>query len=380
MAYYLGRQVSVSLSTEQAGSAVTVSGAANGPYIDIVGVSNTYTSGNAGAYVSGSTPTVVVGGGDGVAGQGSITLTGNPTVDQTVKLTNTAGTLVTYTAKAVEDLTANQFTQASGAAADATSLGRCISHPSGHNNTIVVSDDGAGVLTLGQATAGIDGNTTITETLTNGTAVSFTGGTVTGVPMTMTPVMLAPGLTQVSGVTITNSGSGTTASGTITVKRGRDAFTLFADGLNWGASGTARVTDLTGVDLSIGAVDEDITYMGLRSITKAEIKKETTVSLTRKKSDAVWDTIYNNNWRCGVNGTSSAYANLEEPATGKGYRVYVTLVSGTEVFTLPNTCIGAHTVSLNADGTSEETLELYTYVTPTISTSAYTGATSATNL
>ena len=400
MVFYLGRDVKVYLTTEEAGSAVTVSGAANGPYIDIVGVAGTYTSGNAGTYVSGTTPTIAVGGGDGVSGQGSITLTGNPTVDQTVKLTNTAGTLVTYTAKAVEDLTANQFTQASGAAADATSLGRCISHPSGHNNTIVVSDDEAGVLTLGQATAGIAGNTTITETLTSGTAVSFTGGTATGVAITMTPVMLAPGLTQVSGVTITNSGSGyrtapilswssgtggtlfgpTHASGTITVKRGRDAFTLFADGLNWGASGTARVTDLTGVDLSIGAVDEDITYMGLRSITKAEIKKETTVSLTRKKSDAVWDTIYNNNWRCGVNGTSSAYANLEEPATGKGYRVYVTLVSGTEVFTLPNTCIGAHTVSLNADGTSEETLELYTYVTPTISTSAYTGATSATNL
>ena len=400
MVFYLGRQIEVHLTTEEAGSAVTVSGAANGPYIDIVGVAGTYTSGNAGTYVSGTTPTIAVGGGDGVAGQGSITLTGNPTVDQTVKLTNTAGTLVTYTAKAVEDLTANQFTQASGAAANATSLGRCISHPSGHNNTIVVSDDEAGVLTLGQATAGIAGNTTITETLTSGTAVSFTGGTATGVAMTMTPVMLAPGLTQVSGATITNSGSGyrtapilswssgtagelfgpTHASGTITTQRGRDSYTLFADGLNWGASGTARVTDLTGVDLSIGAVDEDITYMGLRSITKAEIKKETTVSLTRKKPDAVWDMIYNSSWRCGVSGTSSAWSDLEGPKTNKGYRVYVTLKSGTEVFSISNTYISAHTLSLNADGTAEETMEFATYVTPTISTSAHTGATSAANL
>jgi len=399
MVFYLGRQIEVHLTTEEAGSAVTVSGAANGPYIDIVGVAGTYTSGNAGTYVSGTTPTIAVGGGDGVSGQGSITLTGNPTVDQTVKLTNTAGTLVTYTAKAVEDLTANQFTQASGAAANATSLGRCISHPSGHNNTIVVSDDEAGVLTLGQATAGIAGNTTITETLTSGTAVSFTGGTATGVAMTMTPVMSANG-SGVTAVTITNSGSGykgipylafstgtsgtlygaTHASGTITVQKGSDGYTIFADGLNWGASGTARVTDLTGVDLSIGAVDEDITYMGLRSITKAEIKKETTVSLTRKKPDAVWDMIYNSSWRCGVSGTSSAWSDLEGPKTNKGYRVYVTLKSGTEVFSISNTYISAHTLSLNADGTAEETMEFATYVTPTISTSAHTGATSAANL
>jgi len=399
MVFYLGRDVKVYLTTEEAGSAVTVSGAGLGPYIDVVGVSNTYTSGNAGAYVSGSTPTVVVGGGDGVAGQGSITLTGNPTVDQTVKLTNTAGTLVTYTAKAVEDLTANQFTQASGAAANATSLGRCISHPSGHNNTIVVSDDEAGVLTLGQATAGIAGNTTITETLTSGTAVSFTGGTATGVAMTMTPVMSANG-SGVTAVTITNSGSGykgipylafstgtsgtlygaTHASGTITVQKGSDGYTIFADGLNWGASGTARVTDLTGVDLSIGAVDEDITYMGFRNITKAEIKKETTVSLTRKKPDVVWDKIWNDSWRCGVSGTSSAWSDLEGPKTNKGYRVYITLVSGTEVFTIPNTYISSHTISMNADGAADETLEFTTYITPSISTSAHTGSTTTTNL
>jgi len=284
MAYYLGRQVSVSLSTEQAGSAVTVSGAANGPYIDIVGVADTVTITNAGVYVSGTVPAITVT--DGSTGGSDLALT---------------------------------------------------------------------------ATMATNGLSVIGATITN-----------SGSGYRSAPTLAFAGT---GGV-----GHANTASGTITVKRGRDAFTLFADGLNWGASGTAKVTDLTGVDLSIGAVDEDITYMGLRSITKAEIKKETTVSLTRKKSDAVWDTIYNDNWRCGVNGTSSAYANLEEPATGKGYRVYVTLVSGTEVFTLPNTYIGAHTTSLNADGTSEETMEFTTYVTPIISTSAHTGATSATNL
>ena len=43
-------------------------------------------------------------------------------------------------------------------------------------------------------------------------------------------------------------------------------------------------TYLTGVDLGIGVVDEDVSYMGQRSVLKAEIKKETTVALTFKKS------------------------------------------------------------------------------------------------
>ena len=32
--------------------------------------------------------------------------------------------------------------------------------------------------------------------------------------------------------------------------------------------------DVVGVDIGIGAMDEDISYFGLRSITKAEIKKK----------------------------------------------------------------------------------------------------------
>ena len=48
-----------------------------------------------------------------------------------------------------------------------------------------------------------------------------------------------------------------------------------------------QVADLTGVDLGIGVTDEDITYMGARTVLKAEIKKETTLTLTRKKKDNV---------------------------------------------------------------------------------------------
>ena len=52
-----------------------------------------------------------------------------------------------------------------------------------------------------------------------------------------------------------------------------------------------------------------------------------------------------------------------------GYRVYLVLKDGSEVFVLRNCCITGHTLSLNADGTQEETLELYSYVKPALTNS-----------
>ena len=124
-------------------------------------------------------------------------------------------------------------------------------------------------------------------------------------------------------------------------------------------------TNLTGIDLSIGAVDEDITYMGKRQVTKAEIKKETTVSLTRKKSDIGWDGIFNNGGRQGCSGRSEI-SSLQEPTVNTGYRVHVVLSGTTDVFSVRGCCVQAHSVSVNADGTSEETMEFMTYVTPKV--------------
>tara|TARA_Y100000310_G_scaffold340351_1_gene435794 strand:- start:174 stop:749 length:576 start_codon:yes stop_codon:yes gene_type:complete len=146
------------------------------------------------------------------------------------------------------------------------------------------------------------------------------------------------------------------------------------------------VSDLTGVDLGIGVTDEDITYMGSRTVLKAEIKKETTVTLTRKKSDNVWDVVFNGDGtpdtgaRWGADTSGGAIANLAgEPSisgnapTGSdtdyfGYQLKITLKSGTEVFTVPYCQITAHTVTLNADGTTEETLEFVSQETPSIGT------------
>jgi len=133
---------------------------------------------------------------------------------------------------------------------------------------------------------------------------------------------------------------------------------------------------ITSCELSIGAMDEDIAYFGMRSQTKAEIKKETTLTLTRKKASIEWDTIFND-VRYGVNDTPAAWPGLEEPTIKHGYRLFITIDSGTgsdEVITLMGCCIQGHTVTVNTDGTMDETLELMTYITPVFSNAAHTTA------
>ena len=149
----------------------------------------------------------------------------------------------------------------------------------------------------------------------------------------------------------------------------------------------AAVSDLTGVDLGIGVTDEDVTYLGSRTVLKAEIKKETTVTLTLKKSDNVWDIVFNGDGtpdtgaRWGATG-SGLIANLAgEPATVSnggiaaptgsdslyfGFSLKITMKSTEEVFTVPNCQITAHSVTLNAYGTTEETMEFISQETPTI--------------
>ena len=169
-----------------------------------------------------------------------------------------------------------------------------------------------------------------------------------------------------------------TESQTIGITAAADALTISA-----AASGTAAATasgstsfdNVTGVDLSIGAMDEDISYFGVRSQTKAEIKKETTVTVTKKKTNDEWDTVFNKA-RFGVSGASQEWYGLEEPTVSHGYRLYIQLKNGTEVFTVPNACVQSHTTTINADGTQEETVEFMSYVTPRIGTADYTAATS----
>tara|TARA_R100001082_G_scaffold110674_1_gene91317 strand:+ start:386 stop:1009 length:624 start_codon:yes stop_codon:yes gene_type:complete len=166
--------------------------------------------------------------------------------------------------------------------------------------------------------------------------------------------------------------------------------TKFANPRSDPMAASGQVTDLTGVDLGIGATDEDISFMGLRSVLKAEIKKETSLTLTRKKKDSVYDVIFNGDgvkslrWGCSgdlsAGATTNAYTGLEKPTVNYGYRLHIQLKSSGEIFCIRNATITGHTVSLNVDGVTEETLEFMSHVDPKIVTSAHTTGTLSTEL
>ena len=195
-------------------------------------------------------------------------------------------------------------------------------------------------------------------------------------------------------------GSGVTvASDTITVVADASA-TFPSMKTQAGVSGGA-VSDVTGVDLSIGISDEDVgPFFGQLATQKIEIRKETTVSLTRKKSDSTFDILFNGpstageykgsstnaarqGARFGVEYSGSKFyvsqglinptSVTESGATTTscyGYRLHVRLKDDTsgEIFVVRNCAYTAHTVSLNADGTSEETLEFTAVSTPYVHT------------
>ena len=237
----------------------------------------------------------------------------------------------------------------------------------------------------------------------------------------------------------------------------------------------SRVIALTGVDLSISVTDSDVgPFFGQASTQSVELRKDTVVTLTHKKADEIWDSIFNgpsngqefedrilkstdctfasdtslvctstadlrvgmyvvatqvpkgtviasitnattavmsnaatttggsqtvgfldratflrqgarfgiaysgatatistgrNNPKSYVSGAT--YAGKPSNAVNYGYRVHVRLKDAVEVYTVRNCFISGHTVSLNADGTSEETLELKSSVLALL----YTGAT-----
>jgi len=175
-------------------------------------------------------------------------------------------------------------------------------------------------------------------------------------------------------------------SGDATVAAG----TLFAAEMDTAAfASNTSVTDLTGVDISIGAMDEDITYIGQKGIAKVEQKKEITVTLTKKKNDNVWDIIYNGptvstdtpsgseeSWgaRWGLAGSGAGDTALlgdglvnPKDVTGVvttelvfGYRVHIMMKSGSELISIPNCILTSYTTTLGADAVGEETLEFTT--------------------
>ena len=160
------------------------------------------------------------------------------------------------------------------------------------------------------------------------------------------------------------------------------------------------IKDITGIDLSIGVSDEDVgPFLGKPQIMqKVELRKETVVTITRKKDDEFYDTLFNgpslatdffgsatdatrqgarfgvvydgNN--CKINDGSQFMGDVVESGTTAdcvyGFRLHIVLKStiNGELFTVRNATMTGHTVTLNADGTQEETLEFTSSVAPGI--------------
>ena len=110
-----------------------------------------------------------------VAATATITFSGAATADETILIIDAEGVSITYTAKNASDASNREFIKTNNYAA-ATALKACIEHANGHNGSITVADNLAGVLTLTQAQPGAKGNTAITEGLSNCTKTDFTGG------------------------------------------------------------------------------------------------------------------------------------------------------------------------------------------------------------
>ena len=136
---------------------------------------------------------------------------------------------------------------------------------------------------------------------------------------------------------------------------------------------TNPVTDVISVDVTVGAVDEDIAYMGQRTALKAEIKKENTVVITKKKDSTLFDDLFNVA-RYGLKTSGSetpvlmGQTTLSQPAQIHGYRLHVQLKGSTEVITFRNMTMSEHAVTLNADGVQEESVTFMGHVTPLIGT------------
>jgi len=145
----------------------------------------------------------------GTAATATITFAGLPTLAQTIQIISEDGLSRTYIAHPSSDFTAgvNQFKADVSAADCGAKLKLAIDNAGGHAGKITVVDDGAGGLTLTQATAGADGNRTITENLANTTSTSFTGGEFTSA-VTSLAACIAATAGHNGAITTQNDGAG----------------------------------------------------------------------------------------------------------------------------------------------------------------------------
>ena len=135
-------------------------------------------------------------------------------------------------------------------------------------------------------------------------------------------------------------------------------------------TGVGKINDVTGVDISLGSVDEDIAYMGQRTALKAEVKKETTLTVTKKKTDGFYSSIFALGLRYGTADdtdiTASQALGTTQPGVDHGFRLFLALKDTLEVITIPGCTMTEYSVSLTADGVQEETISFVSHITPLV--------------
>ena len=201
----------------------------------------------------------------------------------------------------------------------------------------------------------------------------------------------------VSGAVITVTNAQTGDATDILRGSAMSGVILVANGTQ-GVDASNTITDITGIDITIGTVDEDIAYLGQRTALKTEVKNEMTLVLTRKKGEGssssqsheLFAELFNKA-RCGIkheDGTIDAEVgetdskmtfdnSLVMPtATADGanfgYRLHLQMKDGAEVISLKNMCMTEYATTLNVDGVTEETITFYGNVKPVISTTPNT--------
>ena len=175
-----------------------------------------------------------------------------------------------------------------------------------------------------------------------------------------------------------------------------------------------NLADITGVDLSVGTQDEDISYFGTKTPGKSKIKDDLSITITKKKSSTLFALMAQGMCKTGssqdgtgthtakyglilgdglatgaaanmriANGTTDPKSSTDDNSRiSYGYRIAIQLkeASGSAgankdgtVLVLRNCVLGEYTHTTTNDAANEETIRFVTMVAPKIVNGVKTG-------
>ena len=203
---------------------------------------------------------------------------------------------------------------------------------------------------------------------------------------------LSAGPTQKIGIT-DNSGDSSAATT-------NDAQEVYPFDSHLGYAGF-NLSDITGVDVTFGAQDEEISFFGTKTPGKIETKKNMEITITRKKSDKLWSVLQQGTCESASvsegDGAHSARHGLRTATTiadgstdpksavvGSnvvyGYRIAIQLKADSTgsandgaVIVLRNAMYGSYASTLSNDTANEETLTFSSMVEPLLLSGAKSG-------